>query len=423
MRRRLISDVPLGAFLSGGIDSGLVVSFMAECLDTPVRTFSIGFREEAYNELPAARLVAERYGTSHREFVVRPNAIDLLPQLVWHYGEPYADSSALPTYILSELTRRHVTVALNGDAGDETFGGYDRYMASAMAERLAMVPLSARRAAATLTAAAASAVSHPKLQRARRFTAGLAEPALSRRYASWMMHFTPEAKARLCTPEFLAAAPEDSYALLDEVFDASDAADLVERAMDADVHTYLPDNLLVKVDIATMAHGLEGRSPFLDHELMEFAATLPAALKLRGGEKKLLLRRLAERRLPARLLTLPKKGFAVPINQWFRTELRCVHARGPPRRPAGRLAGISAWARWIERCSRHMTSGRAAWHLQLWNLLMLELWHRMFIDARPSGPPPRPERLRLWRTHRALHAPARRKRLRAERGAQPRPST
>jgi asparagine synthase (glutamine-hydrolysing) len=387
VKRRLISDVPLGAFLSGGIDSGLVVSFMAECLDTPVRTFSIGFQEEAYNELPAARMVAERYGTEHREFVVRPHAIDFLPQLVWHYGEPYADSSALPTYILSELTRRHVTVALTGDAGDESFGGYDRYVASVLAQRLEGTPLAARRVAAALIGLAARMVRHPRVQRAHRFSRALAEPRASRRYASWVMHFTPEAKARLCTPEFQAAAPDDSYARLDQIIGSSDGTDLVERLLDADVHTYLPDDLLVKVDIATMAHALEGRSPFLDHELMEFAATLPVRFKVQGGEKKVLLRRLAASRLPARLLTMPKKGFGVPIDHWFRGELRDFAREALLD---GRLARRGYFdMRAVEQLFQEHASGRAAWHLQLWNLLMLELWHRMFIDARPSGPPPR----------------------------------
>ncbi len=389
VRRRLLSDVPLGAFLSGGIDSGLVVSFMAECLDTPVRTFSIGFHEVEYDELPAARLVAERYGTTHREFVVRPNAIDLLPQLVWHYGEPYADSSALPTYILAALTRRHVTVALTGDGGDESFGGYDRYVASAMARRLDVVPLAARRAVAAVTGAAAGMSSHPRVQRAHRFAQGVAEPRASRGYASWMMHFTPEAKARLCTPDFLAAAPEDGYGLLDDAFASSDATDAVERVLDADVRTYLPEDLLVKVDIATMAHGLEARSPFLDHELMEFAAALPAGLKVRSGETKVLLRRLAASRLPGRLLTLPKKGFGVPIDHWFRGQLRDF-ARDTLL--DGRLAGRQYFnMHVIEQMLAEHSAGRRSWHLQLWNLVMLELWHRMFVDARPSGPPARSE--------------------------------
>ncbi len=386
VRRRLVSDVPLGAFLSGGIDSGLVVSFMAECVGTPVRTFSIGFEEAAYNELPAARLVAERYGTRHEEFVVRPRAADLLPQLVWHYGEPYADSSALPSYVLSALTRRHVTVALNGDAGDENFAGYDRYRAMVLAARMDHLPRATRLAAAAASRAAAALVPHAKVQRLTRFGRRLADTPLHR-YAAWILHFEPGLKHRLCTPEFRAATEDRGHAYLEAAFAASDATTLVERTMDLDVHTYLPEDLLVKVDIATMAHGLEGRSPFLDHELMQFAASLPAHLKLRGAEQKFLLRRLAERRLPPTLLTLPKKGFGVPIDRWFRDDLR------ETLRDAlfdGRLAARGYFdMRVVQQLVDEHQSGRVAWHLQLWNLLMLELWHRMFIDQRPAGAPAR----------------------------------
>ncbi|MFN7976695.1 MAG: asparagine synthase (glutamine-hydrolyzing) [Vicinamibacterales bacterium] len=386
VRRRLVSDVPLGAFLSGGIDSGLVVSFMAECLDTPVRTFSIGFDDEAYNELPAARMVAEKYGTRHEEFVVRPRAADLLPQLVWHYGEPYADSSALPTYVLSELTRRHVTVALNGDAGDENFAGYDRYRAMVMANRLEAVPRSLRRTGAAVSAAIAAAVPNRTLRRGARFARRLADTP-ERRYAGWVLHFEPSLKRTLCTPEFLAATEEHGYSYLESAFAGSDATTWLERTLDVDVRTYLPEDLLVKVDIATMAHGLEGRSPFLDHDLMEFAASLPARFKLRGGEKKWLLRQLARRRLPPTLLTLPKKGFGVPIDRWFREDLR------ETLRDVlfdGRLAG-RGYVRMdaVQRIYDEHVSGQALWHFQLWNLLMLELWHRMFIDERPTGAPAR----------------------------------
>ena len=386
VRRRLVSDVPLGAFLSGGIDSGLVVSYMAECVDTPVRTFSIGFTEEAYNELPAARLVAQKYGTRHEEFVVRPRAADLLPQLVWHYGEPYADSSALPTYVLSELTRRHVTVALNGDAGDENFAGYDRYAAVLLAARLDAIPRPIRRLAAGTSAALARLVPTATTRRAARFAARLSDTP-ERRYGAWVMHFDPAAKARLCTPEFLRATEERGYAYLEAAFAESDATTLLERTLDVDVRTYLPEDLLVKVDIATMAHSLEGRSPFLDHELMEFAASLPAHLKLRGQEKKFLLKRLAARRLPPQLLTLPKKGFGVPIDAWFRGELRdtlrdVLFDGRLARRGYFRMEAV-------QRMFDEHVRGQALWQYQLWNLLMLELWHRMFIDQRPTGAPAR----------------------------------
>lgn len=386
VRARLVSDVPLGAFLSGGIDSGLIVSFMADCLDTPVRTFSIGFAQEEYNELPAARLVADRYRTNHHEFVVRPHAVDLLPQLVWHYGEPYADSSALPTFILSELTRRHVTVALNGDAGDENFAGYDRYLAGLLASRMEWIPRPVRQRVAAAAQRFGKLTPHPTVRRARRFFERFAETS-ARRYSAWMMHFDPERKAMLCTPEFQTTTLEDSVELLENGFAASDATTLLEKTLDVDVQNYLPDDLLVKVDIATMAHGLEGRSPFLDHRLMEFAATLSPSYKLRGTEKKYLLRRLAERRLPSELLKLPKKGFGVPIDYWFRDEMRDF-ARGVLLDARARSRGYFNMTFVAQILDEHV-SARAAWHYQLWNLLMLELWHRMYIDARPSSAPPR----------------------------------
>lgn len=383
VKRRLLSDVPLGAFLSGGIDSSLVVSYMAELAPT-VRTFSIGFAEQEYNELPAARLVAERYGTAHVEFVVEPKAVELLPQLVWHYGEPYADSSALPTFVLSELTRRHVTVALNGDGGDESFAGYDRYRALRMAQAIARVPAPLRRAGALGAGALATLVPHRQARRIQRFLNG-AVAAPHRQYGRWMMHFDPPLKHQLMTDSFLGATMENAQDMVDGLFASSDAPTLVERGIDADVRSYLPDDLLVKVDVATMAHGLEGRSPFLDHELMEFAARLPLNLKLRGRVQKYLPRQLATKRLPAELLSLPKKGFGVPIDHWFRKDLGTfardlllgarAGARGYLHRPV------------VERLFAEHQSGRRQWHYQLWNLLMLELWFQMFIDRRPDGPP------------------------------------
>lgn len=381
--KRLISDVPLGAFLSGGIDSGLVVSFMAE-LSPQVRTFSIGFGEREYNELPAARLVAERFATRHTEFVVEPHAVDLLPQLVWHYGEPYGDSSALPTYILSELTRRHVTVALNGDAGDENFAGYDRYVASEMARRADVVPRPIRRLVAATADAVAGGSRNRTVSRARRFLRQLAETP-NQRYAAWMTCFDVARQRQLATPALLAGATEGAVTVLERAFDASDAPTSLERTLNVDVVTYLPDDLLVKVDIATMAHGLEGRSPLLDHHVMEYAARLPARFKVRGGEKKWLLRQLARKRLPPSLVNLPKKGFGVPIDHWFRGELQGF-ARDV-------LLGSTAAGRgyyqmpFVRRMLDEHAAGVFEWHAQLWTLLMLELWLQMYVDRLPTAPP------------------------------------
>lgn len=380
---RLISDVPLGAFLSGGVDSSLVVALMAETGGAQVKTFSIGFEEQAYNELPYARLVAQRYGTDHHEDIVRPDALALLPTLIWHYNEPFADSSAVPTMYLAQMTRRHVTVALNGDAGDENFAGYSRYVASLLAARVDRIPLSLRRVLATL--AGGAAVPNTLISRARRFLQAAAETP-ERRYARWMFHFFDVHKRQLCTPEFLArvSAP-DSSTLFEQWFAESRGEAFLDATLSVDVRSYLPDDLLVKVDIATMAHGLEGRSPLLDHKVMEHAATLPTSLKLRGRDKKYLLKRIARRYLPADVIDRPKMGFGVPLDHWFRGELNGL-AHDVLLGTQARQRGYFRTSE-VERLLREHEQRVHNWHYQLWNLLVFELWHQMFIDTRPTCAP------------------------------------
>ena len=382
VRSRLVSDVPLGAFLSGGIDSAAIVALMSELGAAPVKTFSIGFEEKAFDELPYARLVAERYATDHHEFVVRPDAVALLPRLVWHYNEPYADSSAIPTFVLSEITRRYVTVALNGDAGDENFAGYERYRANVLASRYDRLPHPLKRSVAgvagLLPASGRAGTVGSKL---RRFATALAEPR-ERRYIRWVSHFGRDLKAQLCTEDFLRAAAFDAEALLMATYASSDAPDFVDATLDVDVNHYLPDDLLVKVDIATMAHGLEGRSPFLDRRVMEFAASLPSHLKLRNGNKKFILKKAVAGLVPREILERPKMGFGVPLESWFRRELKDLAfdvllstraaGRGYFRQPV------------VRRMLERHVSGIESAHYQLWNLLMLELWHRAFIDRPPS---------------------------------------
>jgi asparagine synthase (glutamine-hydrolysing) len=382
VKLRLISDVPLGAFLSGGIDSGSIVALMAELGSGPVNTFSIGFEEKEHDELPAARLVAERYGTRHREFIVRPDAVQIIPKLVWHYNEPFADSSAIPTFMLSELTRRHVTVALNGDGGDESFAGYERYRLNMLAHRYDRIPLGLRRRVGRL----ASVVPVPGGPRAlpargKRFLQTLGDTR-ERRYVRWISHFDTALKSELCTPEFLHAGGPDPSAMQLETYAVSDAPDFIDATLDVDVNHYLPDDLLVKVDIATMAYGLEARSPFLDHPLVEFAATLPSRLKLRGAHKKYILKEAVKPLLPQAIIDRPKMGFGVPLAAWFRNELKelagdvlaseSLRARGYFRPPV------------VRRLLDEHFRGARSWHPQLWNLLMLELWHRAFVDRRPN---------------------------------------
>jgi asparagine synthase (glutamine-hydrolysing) len=382
VRLRMISDVPIGAHLSGGIDSSFVVGLMSQSSSRPVRTYSIGFDDPAYNELAYARQVAHLFGTEHHELVVKPDAAAVLPKMVWHYNEPYADSSALPSFYLCEMTRASVTVALNGDGGDETFLGYDRYRAMMLADRWRALPGSLRGVLARGARAVKPGAQKSTGERARRFAAGLDQPP-SQRYGSWMTLFDTAAKDRLYTDEFrAAAAPLEPIRAVTGPFDTSDAANAAERAAYADSRSYLPDDLLVKMDIASMAHSLEVRSPLLDHVVVEFAASLPLDLKLRGPIQKYLLRTLMKGTFPDSLLRRKKMGFAVPIDRWFRGELQDFTADillDTTARGRGYFK-TDAVARLLDEHVR----GVARHHAQLWALLSLELWHRTFID-RPCG--------------------------------------
>ena len=298
VRLRLIADVPLGALLSGGVDSSVVVALMSRLSDRPVKTFSIGFDEKAFNELPYARLVARRYGTDHHELIVRARALDVLPTLVRHYGEPFADSSAIPSYYVAQLTRRYVTVALNGDGGDECFAGYERYLGSGLADRYQRIPRPVRVGMIEPLAALIPGTlpRRNRLSQAKRFLQVAAQPA-ARRYLRWVTYFTPEQKQGLYTPEFRARLGEHEGGawLLHQFADVRrEGCNHLDALLATDVRSYLPYDLLVKMDIATMASSLEARSPFLDHKVMEFAARLPARYKLRGTTLKYLLKKVAQ---------------------------------------------------------------------------------------------------------------------------------
>ncbi len=308
-RRRMVADVPLGAFLSGGIDSSTVVAAMAEASSSPVKTFSIGFDRQPFDELAHARRIAELFETEHHEFVVRPAAVEVLPRIVRHHGEPFADSSAIPSYYLAEMTRRHVTVALNGDGGDEAFGGYSRYVANSLAGRIDSVPLVIRRSMAALGGSlpAGGAISSP-VQRARRLLGNLAlDPA--ERYARYVQIFDGEQRNALYTDEFSAAlAGSDALETIVAPWQAASGLDVRDIMLEVDSATYLPGDLIAKIDIATMAHALEARSPLLDHEVLELAAALPAELKIRGREKKWILRQAMRGWIPDEILDRPEAG-------------------------------------------------------------------------------------------------------------------
>ncbi|MFN0084841.1 MAG: asparagine synthetase B family protein, partial [Blastocatellia bacterium] len=376
VRLRMISDVPLGAFLSGGIDSSIVVGLMAGLSNERVRTFSIGFREAEYNELEHARRIAGKWNTDHQEFVLDADALAILPQLVRHYGEPYADSSAIPTYYVAQATRRHVTVALNGDGGDESFAGYERYLATRLAEGLRAIP-GANPAARALSRLLPDSI-HPKsrLRQAKRFLAVSTMP-MRQRYPRWLTFFPREAKRALYTREFAEAAGLGREEWLSALLGAAPAMAPADMAMSLDVNSYLPFDLLVKVDIATMAHGLEARSPFLDHEVMEFAARLPAEMKLRRGRLKHLLKRAFPDLLPPENVNRRKMGFGVPVGKWFRGPLRELLCDTLFSERAARRGYFQTEE--VRRLVNEHLESRADHAFQLWNLLFLELWHREFL--------------------------------------------
>lgn len=377
--RRLIADVPIGAFLSGGVDSSAVVATMASLTDK-VRTFSIGFEEADYSELPHARRIAERFGTEHHEFVVRATDLDVLPLLVRHYGEPYADSSALPTYHLSRLTRQHVTVALNGDGGDELFAGYERYYAARLAASLDRIPASLRRSAAELAARLLPDSISPTdpLRRARRFLAAATLPPQGR-YLRWLSVFDGSQLDGLLHPDLArtSTGAEREWPLAED--DGWRERDPVAMAQLLDLRLYLPDDLLVKVDIASMATSLEVRCPLLDRDLVEFAVALPTALKIRGGERKYLLKKAMEGIVPAKNMYRRKQGFAVPIGAWLRGDLG-TYAAEILLSPRAISRGYFRPDAVAELVRQHRV-GHADHTHRLWALLMLELWHREFADA------------------------------------------
>ena len=377
---RLMSEVPLGAFLSGGIDSSAVVALMSEECSAPVKTFSIGFEEQDFSELHHARRVAEHVGADHHEFIVRPDALEVLPILVEHYGEPYADSSALPTYYVARETRKHVTVALNGDGGDESFAGYERYAAMRLAESYHRIPAVLRD---TVLRQAIELMPSTETKRSRvrdvkRFVEAASLPKVER-YLRWVSVFDSQAKQDLYTDNFKRETQANSAAgIIDPWFTHANGSGIVDAALLTDIMTYLPNDLLVKVDIATMANSLEARSPFLDHHVIEFAASLPEKYKLRGLTTKYLLKRMLRKLLPAENLGRRKMGFGVPIGHWFRGKLQPFLRETILSESAMKRGLFKPEA--VKRLVELHTRSERDYSHQLWTLLMLELWFQRFID-------------------------------------------
>jgi asparagine synthase (glutamine-hydrolysing) len=380
VRLRLVADVPLGAFLSGGVDSSAIVGLMSQVADKPVRTFSIGFAEEAYSELPYAREVAQRFGTQHEEFIVKPDAIGVLPKLAYQLEEPFADNSALPTYYLSQLTRQHVTVALNGDGGDENFAGYPRYSIQKFAgwyEKF--LPLHTA-VVAPAVAAASRLWTSTLLDRAQRFSATLSLPA-RQRYLAYIGYFLHHQKQDLYTAAWRARALPSTEELIAAVSEQAHATDLIDKTLYTDINTYLPNDLLAKMDITTMAFGLEARSPLLDHEFMELTAQIPSSLKIKGlTERKYIFRQALRPLLPASILDRPKRGFSLPIAVWLRGELKDFLYDVLLSRTATERGIFQPHV--VRRLIERHTTTSADYSKSLWVLLMLELWLRRFFNEK-----------------------------------------
>jgi asparagine synthase (glutamine-hydrolysing) len=368
VRRRLISDVPLGAFLSGGIDSTTIVGIMAAQLDRPIQTFTIGFDDrDGYDERPYARMAAEQHRTDHHEFVVHPDAVDLVERLVWHHDQPFGDSSAIPTFLLSEVTGSHVTVALSGDGGDELFAGYERFAAGMAARRYARLPRLARSAIRHGLDLLPAEAARGRVGSAQRF-ASAADLGLPDAFREWISYVGEPDRAALLD------GSDDSWALEDyrAIWAGSEGAHPLDRLLDLNVRTYLLDDLLVKTDRMSMAHGLEVRSPFLDSDLLEFAVRLTPSLKARGMSLKRVLKAAVEDLVPGEILHRPKKGFGVPLDRWFREDLRSYVAGtlgAPDARVKRHLVPES-----IDRLLQEHWSGARNHGLALWVLLTLEVF-------------------------------------------------
>jgi asparagine synthase (glutamine-hydrolysing) len=374
VRSHLVSDVPLGAFLSGGIDSSLVVGLMAESSGARVKTFSIGFDEPAFDELEHARRVAKHFGTDHHEFVVKPDGVAILDRLVRHFDEPFADSSAIPTWYVSEMARRHVTVVLSGDGGDELFGGYDRYVPH---PRVVAFDRYSPRAFRRVAAIAAAQLPHGA--RGKNFLRHVARDEQGR-YLDSIRFFSADEKPALLAgdvrqrldgrdPETRLAAHFERYAHLP----------WPSQMMRFDAETYLPEDVLTKVDRMSMAHSIESRVPLLDNEVIELASTLPASLKIKDGRRKHVLKEVAATLLPPEILNRRKQGFGVPLGTWFRGNLRELFADtllSPASLQRGYFQPL-----FVRQLVDEHVSGKRDHTLRLWQLVVFERWHQEYLNS------------------------------------------
>jgi asparagine synthase (glutamine-hydrolysing) len=390
VRLRLRSDVPLGAFLSGGIDSTIIAGIMQSLSPRKIKTFSIGFPVKAFDERSYARQAAEHLRTEHHEKVVEPQALEILPKLIWHYDEPFADSSAIPTMYLSQMTRKHVTVALSGDGGDELFAGYERYWAVKIGQTYDRLPAVLRRAIAVplWQNIPVPGAQRSKRRKVKRLISALRLPP-ERRYLNWISIFEDFRLRKLYDHEWRdRLGGFDAAEFVLAAYRECPSRDLVTRTMCADVLSYLPCDILTKVDIASMAYGLEARCPFLDQEVIQLAARMPVEYKMPGRKgKKILIETFADL-LPPQIQRRSKMGFGVPLSHWFRHELRDL-MRDVLLDPATLNRGYFRKQAVEELISEHLDE-RWDHSARLWSLLVFELWQRTYLDAAvpPISPVP-----------------------------------
>jgi len=380
VKARLRSDVPLGAFLSGGVDSSITVALMSEVSGRRVKTFCIGFDDERYDETKYARIIAKKFNTEHSEFIVRPNALEILPLLVERYGEPYADSSCIPSYYVAREAKKHVTVVLNGDGGDEMFAGYERYEAMLISERYNALPPFIRSAIKRIISSLPSKRNERGfVRKVKRFSSALELPA-AKRYLRWQSIFFDDMKESLYSKDFENSLHgKESADWLTPYIKTSKEIGMLDGILSADVNMYLPNDLLVKMDIVSMANSLEARSPFLDYRVAEFAASLPESYKIKNGVKKYILKKSMSPLVPRENLHRRKMGFGVPVGSWFRGEMKdFLRDNLLSSKSLGRGYFNPAAIKSIVALHEGF---REDFSFQLWALLMLELWHKRFIDT------------------------------------------
>lgn len=371
---RLISEVPLGAFLSGGVDSSSIVGTMAKLSEKPVKTFSIGFNEDSFNELKFARIAAKYFNTEHHEFIVTPELVDIIDELVWHFDEPFADSSALPTFMVSKMARNFVTVVLSGDGGDELFAGYTRYVIDKKRSGFSSLPSFIRKGV--------QAVSEklPHSTKGKNYLYNASLNAIDR-YIDSISHFNKLKRTSLYSKEFqekLNGSFGTGETLFQKFAESIDTENPIDNLLYLDSKTYLPSDILVKVDRMTMATSLEARTPLLDHKLIEFAVNIPTELKLKGLETKYIFKKAMEGIVPNEILYREKQGFGVPINEWINSQLKArIHET---LSEAKTLQRGYFDKKYIQTLLNEHHTGRRDHSYSLWILLMLELWHRQFMD-------------------------------------------